>query len=117
MSATGATTRGPMRRGAPPDREEGSSGGRTAQVQRRTRLIRGSGEMVAEFSAHRCCGGRDTYWPKAAHDPFETFIPAPAAARVSQEAVIRVRLLVMLADQLTSVRRAASLPLSDRPYR
>ena len=27
------------------------------------------GRDGGKFSAHRCCGGRDTYWPKAAHDP------------------------------------------------
>jgi hypothetical protein len=31
-------------------------------------------------------------------DPFETFMPASAAGRAAQEAVIRVTLLVMLAD-------------------
>ena len=46
-------------------------------------------------------------------DPFETFMPPPAAGGVAQEAVIRVRLLVMLADRLTSVRLAAPLHLSD----
>jgi hypothetical protein len=34
-----------------------------------------------------------------------------------QEAVIAVRLLVMLADRLTSIRLAAPLPLSDRRCR
>ena len=47
-------------------------------------------------------------------DPFETFMPAPADGRVAQEAVIRVRLLVILADRLTSNRLAAPLPRSDR---
>ena len=37
--------------------------------------------------------------------PYETFMPPPAAGHVAQEAAIRVRLLVMLADRLTSVRQ------------
>jgi hypothetical protein len=47
----------------------------------------------------------------ARFDPFETFMPPQAAGRVAQEAVIRVRLLVMLADRLTSVRLTAPWPL------
>ena len=67
--------------------------------------------------------GNDEDAPKAAvrrtaieppeSTPFETFMPAPVAGRVTQEAVIRLRLLVMLADRLMLVRRAALLPLSD----
>src|SRR6267378_43466 len=55
-------------------------------------------------------GGACTHWkapPCHGAHPFETFRPTPAAGRVAQEAVIRVRLLVMLADRLTSVRLVA----------
>src|SRR5260370_41864181 len=53
-----------------------------------------------------------TLEPSTAVDPFQTFMPAPGAGQVAQEALIRVRLLVMLADRLMSVRRGVPLRLS-----
>jgi hypothetical protein len=68
-------------------------------------------EIIGVYN--RCFAGTPNRDRAAGVDPFETFMPAPVAGRVTQETVIRLRLLVMLADRLMLVRRAALLPLSD----
>jgi hypothetical protein len=47
-------------------------------------------------------------------DPKPSLATSRAGGQGDKKAVIRVRLLVMLADPLMSVRLAAPLPLSDR---
>jgi hypothetical protein len=50
-------------------------------------------------------------------DPMPSLATSRAGSQGDQKAVIRVRLLVILADWLMSVRREAPLPLSDRRCR
>jgi hypothetical protein len=128
-----------VRRASPPDSEEGSSGGRPAQIQRRTRPIRRLGRdggrigqragrpfhpFVAGFSARGAgaAAGCDRLQPvgrRTAHDPKATLITFRVGDRAGDEADIRicgVALIAAPAEPAMSVRQSPAHSTSSSAF-